>query len=183
MPRPQASPRVSPVPISALLVELTRFRENETEVRAEYPWANRFVMGLPLPPWQRDFVWTEAQCRRFITSAWTGVSLGQYTLTEFDLARGDDVRYVRLTNCVMDGQQRLRALELYFSDALEVEDADGILTKWSDLVLQEQRWFANRIFDRGIVRESDETKLRQYYDAWNFGGTPHQEHERAIPLT
>jgi hypothetical protein len=180
MPRPTASPRVSPVPIAALLMEFKRFQNDEAAVRAEYPWAERFVLGLPLPWWQREFEWSEHQCQRFITSAWTGISLGAYVLTEFDLVSGDGVRYLKNTNVVMDGQQRLTALELYFTDRVAVPDVDGKPTLWSELSHREQRWFSNRIFDRGTIRERDEAKLIEYYNLWAFGGTPHKEHQRAV---
>ena len=180
MPRPTTSPRVAPGPIAALLMEFNRFKNDEAAVRAEYPWAERFVMGLPLLPWQRDFVWTEAQSQRFITSAWTGVTLGMYMLTEFELADGECVRYLRLANAVLEGQQRLMTLELYFTDRLAVPDAAGRPTLWSELSKREQRWFSNRIFDRGTIIERDEKKLREIYDALNFGGTRHLDHERAV---
>ena len=79
MPRPSRSPFVSPCAIAVLRMGLERFLADEAEIRAEYPWADRFVMGMPLAPWQRELKWDEAQSRRFITSAWTGIPLGVYS--------------------------------------------------------------------------------------------------------
>ena len=180
MPRPLNSPKVSPATISALAMELERFRAGEEEVRREYPWATRFVMGLPLVPWQRGFVWSEAQSRRFITSAWTGIPLGTYMLTQAELQQGAKVRYCRQSNAVLDGQQRLHALELYLTDQLAVPDASGRLTLWSELDLPEQRWFKNRVFERSTTPLADEPTLRETYDLLNFGGVAHLESERAV---
>lgn len=181
MPRPQQSPKVSPVPIAVLAMELERFLTAEEEVRREYPWASRFVMGLPLAPWQRGFVWSEAQSRRFITSAWTGIPLGAYMLTQAEVEQGARIRYCHLSNAVLDGQQRLHALQLYLTDQLAVPDASSRLTRWSELELPEQRWFKNRIFERSTTPLANESTLRETYDLLNFGGVPHLEAERAVP--
>lgn len=181
MPRPTQSPRISPAPMHTLLMDLHRFQTAEAEVRIEYPWADRFVMGLPLVPWQRELKWDRQQCERFITSAWTGVHLGTYILTEAELENRPDVQYQYLANSVIDGQQRLHALESYFTDQLPVPDLAGVPTRWSELGKIEQRWFSNRVFERGVVPLAEESSLRAQYDALNFGGTPHLESERALP--
>jgi len=180
MPRPGNTPNVSPRVLQALLIELERFKADEAKVRAEYPWASRFVMGLPLAPWQRDFKWTSEQSQRFITSAWTGVPLGTYVLTELRIQPGNDVVFEPLANCVIEGQQRLRALELYFNGQLAVPDAQGVPTRWSEVGRLDRMWFQKTVFNCGITPESDERKLREYYDLLNFGGTAHEEYERAL---
>ena len=181
MPRPTQSPHLAPYPIDALQTSLIRFVRDEAAVRREYPWAERFVLGLPLAPWQRGLKWSEEQSRRFITSAWTGVHLGAYVLTEPELEEGGEVRYRRLANCVLDGQQRLNALQMYLLDQLAVPDRAGTLTLWSELDAVEQRWFGRRIFERGITPLGEEARLRELHDLMNFGGVPHEERERALP--
>lgn len=181
MPRPGNTPRVSPKPLETLQFSLRRFLSSEDEVRAEFPWAHRYVMGLPLPPWQRDLKWSAEQSQRFVTSAWTGVHLGMYLVTEPEFEPGNDVLYKPFANCVMDGQQRLHALELYFTDKLAVPDATGRPALWSQLESSDQRWFSRRIFDCGITPLGSEQCLRSLYDLHNFAGTPHQESERALP--
>lgn len=181
MPRPAQSPRISPSPIAVLEMGLRRFRKEEESVRLEYPWAHRFVMGLPLAPWQRELKWDDEQSRRFITSAWTGIHLGSYILTEGEIEPGNEVRYSHLGNCVIDGQQRLYAMELYLSDKLAVPDASGKLTLWSELDIAEQRWFGHRVFERGTIPLTSEESLREFYDLMNFGGVAHEDHERALP--
>lgn len=186
MPKPGFSPSMAPRTISALIHEFGEF--DADRARREYPWASRFVMGLPLAPWQRQFKWDEAQCQRFINSIWTGVHLGTYLVTDFDLreeAGGfQGIEYKFLSNCVIDGQQRLKALELYLTDQLLVPNAAGKLTRWSDVGAVDCRRFGHTIFSRGTLRELDEHSLKSYYDLLNFGGTAHEEHERAlVPAT
>lgn len=182
MPRPTNSPHVAPRIIGALLAELKKYLADEAKVRAEYPWATRFVMGLPLAPWQREFEWSAEQSSNFVTSVWTGVPLGVYLLTEGNIKPGNEVVYEYLANCVMEGQQRLYSLELYFTDRLAVPDVDGVPTRWRELARQEQMWFEKRIFDCGITPETDEDKLKALYDTLNYGGTPHKEHQRAVRI-
>lgn len=184
MPAPGLTPQVAPMGMSALIQELREFRADEGTKRQEYPWADRFVMGFPLPPWQRAFKWTEDQCRRFINSIWTGGHLGAYVLTEFSLRPEKDgfrgVEFEYLSNAVIDGQQRLKAIELFIEDRLAVPDSSGKLVLWSQVCEVDRRRFDRVIFSRGIVRERDELKLRELYDLMNFGGTPHEDNERAL---
>lgn len=181
MPRPSMNPTVSPFTIEALLMEFNSFDE-QTAAR-EYPWADRFVMGLPLPHWQRDFKWSEEQSQRFITSAWTGIYLGTYVVTSMELRPEDvahkGVEHIPLSNCVIEGQQRLKTLELYFTDKLAVPDADGKLALWSDVDILDQRRLKKVIFSKGEIREHNEDKLIEFYNLLNYGGTAHEPEERA----
>jgi len=183
MPRPGLTPHIAPMTLGALINEFKQFDPDKAQ--REYPWANRFVMGLPLAPWQREFKWSDDQARRFIHSAWTGVHLGTYVVTDLELRReGEDFRgieFLPLSNCVIDGQQRLKALEMYLTDRLAVPDSEGTLTLWSEVDARDRRRFQNTIFSRGMLRERDEAKLRETYDLMNFGGVRHEEHERALP--
>lgn len=183
MPRPGITPHIAPMTLGALINEFRQFDPGNAQ--REYPWANRYVMGLPLPPWQRKFKWSDDQARRFIHSAWTGVHLGTYLVTELELRREADgfrgIEFLRLSNCVIDGQQRLKALEMYLTDQLAVPDSEGTLTLWSEVDARDRRRFHNTIFSRGMIRERDEIKLAETYDLMNFGGSPHLESERAMP--
>jgi len=182
MPKAGFSPHMSPRTIGALIHE---FEEFEPGIAArEYPWATRFVMGLPLAPWQREFKWTEEQCRRFINSIWTGLHLGTYVVTELETRTETNgfqgVEYAFLSNCVIDGQQRLTALELYVTDRLAVPDSAGTPTLWSEVGIRDRRRFSNTIFSRGTIRDQDEQRLKSLHDVMNFGGVAHEEHERAL---
>ncbi len=187
-----AGPWVNEIPCGSILDRPQQLTFESARARQEYPWAERFVMGLPLAPWQRKFEWTEEQSLRFITSAWTGVHLGTYVLTEIEVgtatsgaadaagaAEADGVEYAYLSNCVIDGQQRLTSLELYVTNRLSVPDNTGVPTLWAEVSARDQRRFENTIFSCGTVRDRDEQRLRSLYDLMNFSGTPHAESDRA----
>lgn len=171
---------VHPVPLCCLFPDFERFMHDETAMRAEYPWADRFVMGLPLPPWQRPLRWSDEQSARFITSIWKGLPIGSYQLVNMDFDPESQVVHRRFSNCVMDGQQRLHAIERYMRSELAVPDAQGVPTRWDELDPREQRRFGNRVFERTLCPMKPEAELRQVYDDLNFGGTPHLESERAL---
>lgn len=181
MPAPEFRPYVAPVPIGALIHEHRNF--DSAKAPAQYPWATRFVLGLPLAPWQREFKWSSHQCQRFVTSAWTGVHLGTYLVTAAryrDERNGfEGLEYLPLSNMVVDGQQRLKAIELYVTNQLAVPDIDGDPCFWEDVGAVQKRRFLNTVFNRGEIREESEAGLRNFYDVLNFGGIAHEEHERA----
>lgn len=183
MPEPSLRPYMAPMAIGALIYDHKNF--DAEKAPALYPWATRFVLGLPLAPWQREFKWSEEQCQRFITSAWTGVHLGTYLVTAEQYREERNgftgVEYLPMTNMVIDGQQRLKAIELYVTNQLAVPDVDGKPCFWAEVGEVQRRRFSNTIFSRGVVREDSELALRTLYDVLNFGGIAHDEHERALP--
>lgn len=131
----------------------------------EFEWLGPFV----LPPFQRPAVWTTDQAIRFIESIWMGYDIGRYTVV--DTHMGND----RFDSALIDGQQRIRALLRYVDSQFPVL---GYLYK--DLPRIDKRRFENTIFPRVTIRESlSEQELREMYNRMNYGGTPHQEHERA----
>lgn len=182
MPRPLVRPTVAPMTIEGLFFGHEKIKPDV--LTREYPWADRFILGLPLAPWQREFKWSPEQCQRFIMSAWTGVFLGAYILTAAEYRREDSdfrgVEYLPLTNMILDGQQRLKALDLYVSNQLAVPDANGQMALWSEVSDLDKRRFKKIIFNRGELRKTDEHELRRTYDLLNFGGIAHEEHERAL---
>lgn len=128
----------------------------------------RSVMGFYLPTWQRPLVWTERQMISFIESAWRGVSLGTYTYNQAALGSPYD-------NLLIDGQQRMTAIERYLDDAFPVFG-----WRWSEVTEADRNGFdMGTIFAAYITKSENEDYLRGYYNLMNFGGTPHKEHERA----
>lgn len=129
----------------------------------------RSVMGFPLPPWQRPFVWTETQCVKFIESAWLGLNLGTYSFNQPDSLNK------KLDGLLIDGQQRMRAIERYLDDEFPVFGY-----RWSEVTEVDRRRFDMSVaFHAYITSSEDEDWLRSYYDLMNFGGTPHTEGQRA----
>lgn len=133
------------------------------------PHNYRTVMGYFLPPWQRGVVWTEAQCVRLIESLWMGLNIGTFTINR-------TYKYGhRLDNLLIDGQQRMHALQLYLSDEFEVFGA-----RWSEVDPADQRRMRMIThFHCYITDSTDEAYLRSYYNLMNFGGVAHKEGERA----
>jgi hypothetical protein len=134
----------------------------------------RQVCGFTLAPCQRELKWDEAQSIRFIESAWLGLHLGEWIVNaqEWD---GPDGQAHPLSGVLIDGQQRLHALELYWEDAFPVFGH-----KWSALDQVEQRRFLRRGFSSAEVSIWDDQVMRELSDRLNFGGTPHLESERAV---
>ena len=104
---------------------------------------------------------------RLIESIWLGLNIGTYTFNRSHENPAFD-------NLLIDGQQRLVSIQEYLSDGLEVFGY-----RWSSLSRPEQRSFEGRHFHCFITKSTDETYLRGYYDMMNFGGTAHEESQRA----
>lgn len=132
------------------------------------PHGYREVMGYFLPSWQRGLVWTEAQNIKLMESLWLGLNIGTYTFNRAALGSKFD-------NLLIDGQQRLWALQRYLSDEFAVFGY-----RWSEIGDAERRSFEfGRHFHCYITTTEDEAYLRDYYNMMNFGGVAHKESERA----
>lgn len=137
------------------------------EMGQYYAAQTRWVCGRPLPDWQRPLVWNESQCVRFIESAWLGLPLGIYVTNGL---LHDGQKFNPLSFLVIDGQQRLHALERYVRDEFPVFGY-----RWSELSASEQRRFEMIPFAHAETRIRDDRLLREIYDRLNFSGTPHTE--------
>ena len=127
----------------------------------------RTVMGYFLPEWQRGLVWTREQKVRLIESCWLGLPIGTYT---FNRKWGS-----KYDNYLIDGQQRLNAIQCYLSDEFPVFGY-----KWSETKKIDKRRFRHSVkFGSYICETDDEQYLRNYYNMMNFGGTAHTEEQRA----
>jgi len=140
-----------------------------TRRKSDYDLAGRrSVMGFPLPSWQRPFVWIETQCVKFMESAWRGLYLGTYT---YNQTYGNP----EFDGILIDGQQRMTALQMYLDDAFPVFGY-----RWSEVTEVDRRFFEmGTIFASYVTDSTDEAWLRSYYDMMNFGGTAHTEEQRA----
>jgi hypothetical protein len=170
--------------ISELVGNYEDFLSNEAAIRAQYPWADRFVLGYPLPSWQRALTWSQDQKERFITSIWAGIDIGSYLLN--DAWSFTDERtheglgiYREFSNVVLDGQQRMQTIQDFLDSRFAVPDAQGVPRLWRDLPRVERRRFENRHFARCAVQCWGEPQLRRIYNLRAFGGTPHQPGEVA----
>jgi len=172
MTQPASSPRVMPERMrlgeylqTTMLSPIHHWREDKTPNNHGY----RTVMGYFMPTWQRGLVWTEAQQVKLIESAWLGLNIGTYTFNRSRNHGGP------LDNLLIDGQQRLWAIQRYLSDEFPVFGC-----KWSEVTDADRRSFEfSRHFSSYITQSDDEEYLRSYYNTMNFGGTAHKEDERA----
>lgn len=132
------------------------------------PQGLRTVMGYLLPTWQRPLVWTTDQKVKLIESLWRGINIGTYT---FNRTRWEGM----YDNLLIDGQQRLWAIQCYLEDQFPVFGY-----RWSEVTLVDQRFFETGAHFHCYITESeDEAYLKSYYNMMNFGGTAHRESERA----
>jgi hypothetical protein len=141
------------------------------EVLDSWGYTGRRVLGYKLPSWQRPEVWSDAQCSKFIESLWMGVAVGSFM--------DNDSRNPELSLVLLDGQQRLRAIERYWNDELAVQGEDGVFYLWSDLTEPERNHFYRIPFPWLETRYNSEDELRAAYDRHNFGGTAHTDDQRA----
>lgn len=142
-------------------------QRSEFDLEFDNPTGLRTVMGFALPEWQRGLVWTDEQKVKFVESAWLGLPLGTYTVNTLR-------EFGPLNNLLIDGQQRMSAIQAYLDDEIEVFGA-----RWSDVDADDKRRFAGMKFGVYETHSNDEAYLRSYYDLMNFGGTAHAPAERA----
>ncbi|MBA6098549.1 DUF262 domain-containing protein [Pseudomonas juntendi] len=179
MPQKQLETTLYMHQVHTLASNLEKFTADPAKARAQYPWATRFAMGHPLAPWQRPTVWTDEQKVRFITSIWLGADLGSYLVNDWYAYADRTGAFAINSEVLLDGQQRLTALEDYLLGEFGVPDESGQVRYWSELGNVERRRFLNMPFAQAQVHSSDEAALRQAYDLRAFGGTPHTDDQRA----
>jgi hypothetical protein len=164
-------------PIDVLALRFEQYLADPSSVHDKYPWAARFVMGIPVTSWQRELVWNVGQKARFITAAWSGADLGSYLTNEWCEYAGRTLAVN--SEILLDGQQRLLSFEEYFLDRLAVPDAQGQPRVWSEVGNGERKRFLSTIFAHSSVSSDDELALRSTYDLYASGVTPRTHDQRA----
>jgi hypothetical protein len=164
LPEPIQRGSHSETTIEALFQQV---REMATDPEFINPLGLPTVMGYPIPEFQRPIVWTQDQQIRFIESIWYGFDLGTYTYVEWNI---DPYRFM-----LIDGQQRLTAIQNYITDVFEVFGGH-----YSELEKPDQIRFRRTKFPSYAYRGKTERELREMYDLLNFSGTPHTEDQRAL---
>ena len=155
-----------------------RFLE-DPEKATSFLSAERFVCGFGLPPFQREAVWQEERAVGFVENVILGHHPGHWQLnrnSDSDLVELADGRSVWLyDNWLLDGQQRLIALDSYWFDRFPVFDL-----YWSEVPVRDQRRFLSTSFAASEHRISDYGQLVDLYHRINRGGVPHTDAEMAI---
>tara|TARA_R110000851_G_scaffold178010_3_gene324924 strand:+ start:210 stop:707 length:498 start_codon:yes stop_codon:yes gene_type:complete len=133
----------------------------------ENPCGLKSVMGYFIPTWQRPLVWTQDQNVKLIESIWLGLPIGTYTFNRVYGSIHD--------NILIDGQQRMNAIELYVGDAFKVFGY-----YYSEITKIDKRWFrSSGKFGSYITESKSEEYLKGYYNMMNFSGTAHTDSQRA----
>lgn len=164
-------------PIDVLALRFEQYQADPSNAQDRYPWAARFVLGIPVPTWQRHLVWSVGQKSRFISAAWSGADLGSYLTNGWCECTGSAM--AENSEILLDGQQRLHSLEEYFLDRLAVPDAQGQPRTWSEVGKSERKRFLSTIFAHSTVCSDDELALRKTYDLYAQGLAPRAHDERA----
>lgn len=147
-------------------------REHGNAALDKQGYTGRRVMGYKLPSWQRQEKWSDAQCSRFVESIWMGVGHGTFMVNSCTCNDAID-------QILLDGQQRLRAIERYFAGEIAVVGQDGNAYLWTELNDGEQAHFLRISFPWMESQYKVEQDCVDAYNRHNFGGTQHEETERA----
>lgn len=146
--------------------------KSRDEILKQAGYSGRSVFGYKLPEWQRKEKWSDDQCIKFIQSLYKGINPGAFMFNMSSVNHALDL-------ILLDGQQRLRALERYLTGDLAVPGDDGIAHLWTDLEEGEQAHLKRMLFGSCVTHYSTEEECVTAYNLHNFGGTPHAEDERA----
>ena len=111
---------------------LEKYQADPSDAQDQYPWAARFMVGIPVPSWTRPLVWNVL---------WTGSDLGSYLTNECFSSGGVGRTLAENSEILIDAQQRLHSLEEYFLDRLAVTDLQGQPRVWSEIGNGERRRF------------------------------------------
>uniref|UniRef100_A0AAU7VHI8 GmrSD restriction endonucleases N-terminal domain-containing protein n=1 Tax=Dinoroseobacter phage vB_DshS_R26L TaxID=3161158 RepID=A0AAU7VHI8_9CAUD len=155
--------------LDSLLYNKERAENPDRHDRFYNPLNRPMICGHVIPDFQRGLCWTDEQNLRLIDSVFRGIPIGTYAVNF-----STDPLPPRLTNILLDGQQRLNALALWWDDKIVYRGY-----RWSELNRQGQGIFNRVLFPQMRTNTKDEAEARTYYNAMNFGGVDHTEEERA----
>ncbi len=181
MPDQKLSVNTNPRTLDGLYEGALAFHQDPSHIKRMYPWADRFVCGLPLAPWQRPVVWDDNMQSRFIDALWACVDTGSYMVNAWVEFTGRGLEMCYLSDIVIDGQQRLTSIDRYFNNEIPATAIDGKKLLFSEITEIDCRFFKSRIFPRASIETNDELILREAYDMRAFGGVRHTEDQRAAP--
>ena len=138
---------------------------NNNKILDQQGWTGRRVLGFKLPEWQRPERWTDEQSASFIESVFLGANIGSFMYNSH--------LHHELSEIVLDGQQRLRALERYWNGEFSVTGEDGAEHSWTDLSDLGKAHMRRMTFPYVMTQYSTEGLMREAYNRHNFSGTAH----------
>lgn len=180
MPQRVLATTVSHYPIDVLVGNWEKYLVDPSSACVKFPWAARFVLGMPVPTWACGLEWNVGQQARFISAVWSGADLGSYLTNDWCEPADTGRTLAENSEILVDGQQRLHSLEEYFLDRLAVPDAQGQARVWSELGNGERKRFLSTIFSHAKVSSGDEVALRKTYDLCAQGVVPRSFEQRAL---
>jgi hypothetical protein len=180
MPQRLLPTTVSHCPLEVLVGHWEKYLVDPSSAREHFPWAARFVMGMPVPTWTRGLEWNLGQKARFISAVWSGGDLGSYLTNDWYEPVIGNRALAENSEILIDGQQRLDSLEEYLLDRLAIPDAQGQPRIWSELGNGERKRFLSTIFTHVRVSSGDEVALRKTYDLCAQGVVPRSYDQRAV---
>jgi hypothetical protein len=180
MPQRVLATTVSHYPIDVLVGHWEKYLVDSSSAHDRFPWAGRFVMGMPVPTWTRGLEWNLGQKSRFISSVWSGADLGSYLTNDWYEPVIGNRALAENSEILIDGQQRLHSLEEYLLDRLAIPDAKGQPRIWSELGNGERKRFLSTIFTHMRVSSGDEVALRGTYDLCAQGVVSRSFDQRTI---
>lgn len=118
-----------------------------------------------VPPYQRRFIWTDKHRCRFIESVLLGLPIPMMFVADMDDGRLE----------IVDGAQRIRTLECFTSNDLELSNLDKLPSlngfKYRDLSVAQQRKFGNKALRIVVLEDSTSPDTRQeIFDRVNTSG-------------
>lgn len=152
-------------------LQSTSVRQNEKLDAQGY--TGRRVLGYKLTEWQRQQKWEVDQCVKFVESVWLGVGIGHFMVNSSFTNEAID-------GILLDGQQRLIAIERYWNGEFAIQGDDGGVYFWHDLTEAEHKHFERIPFPWIETQYKTEQECVDAYNRHNFSGTSHEEHEFAV---
>lgn len=138
---------------------------------------DRFVCGYVLPDFQRGQRWTQEQEVAFVEGLILGQHPGNFTYNatfHLPFVEVDGREVAQFNLWLLDGQQRMTALDAYWSDEFPVFDL-----LWSEVSQKDRRRLLNSIFPASEHQISDYSELVDLYWRINRGGVAHTDEEMA----
>lgn len=150
------------------------------EEEMKFLHGDRLVCGFVLPDFQRGHKWTQEQDVAFIESIILGHHPGTFkynSTLHLDVVEIDGREVFPFNLWLLDGQQRITALDSYWSDDFPVFDL-----YWSEVPLRDQRRFNSSVFPASEYQLGSYEELVEVYWTLNRGGTAHTDEDMALAV-
>jgi len=137
-------------------------RANALPDRDLFP-GERALGNLIIPPFQRNFVWSQEQQIKLIESIFLGLPIGGIVVNQ-----ASDF-YSNVSDLLLDGQQRLTSIHAFINDEFPVMD-----NYFSDLSTPDKRFFMLTTITKNISHFDSLDLCEELYDRLAYGGSIHK---------